>query len=160
MNKLLKCCLIIMFVGLFPFVADSQVDIGVNINFPTGERYYYLQDVEAYYDNQTSMYIYLSGDRWTRVKMLPSSYRNFNFNTTNKVIIRDYTGNSPFYYYKTHKVKFPKGHYKGKNNSYWSVKEYKNQRKQAVKSHNNNHKNSKKNNDKKSKHSNNGKKGK
>ena len=157
MEKKLRWFLIFMIMGIIPIIAVSQVEIGVNLNFPTGERYYYLQDVEAYYDNQTSMYIYLSGDRWTRVKHLPSSYRNFNLNTANKVIIRDYNGNSPFYYYKAHKVKFPKGHYKSKNNSYWSVKEYKNQRKQAGKSQNKNYKNSKNNSNKKS---NNGKKGK
>jgi len=154
MNKILKSCLIVLFIGLFPVVADSQVDIGVNINFPTGERYYYLQDVEAYYDNQTSMYIYMSGGKWKRVKHLPSSYKNFNFNTTNKVIIRDYNGSSPFYYYKTHKVKFPKGHYKGKDNSYWSAKEHKSPKNKAQKSNSKNHQNNK------GKKSNNGHKGK
>lgn len=141
MKKSVNLFLLILMIGLFPFISNSQVSFGVNINAPVAERYYYLQDIEGYYDNQTSMYIYMSGDRWVRVKTLPVMYRGFDFNTAHKVIIRDYTGNSPYYYYKVHRANFPKGKYLGKDKSYWSVKEYKSSGVKVNNSNNGNNKN-------------------
>ena len=125
MKKSVNLFLLILIIGLFPIISNSQVSVGVNINVPVVERYYYLQDIEGYYDTKTSMYIYNSGGRWVRVRTLPVIYRGFDFNTAHKVIIRDYSGNSPYYYYKVHRANFPKGKYLGKEKSYWSYKEYK-----------------------------------
>lgn len=103
------------------YFSNAQVNVNVNIGTPpawgpvgyTDVRYYYLPDLETYYDINTSNYIYISNGKWTRARTLPSAYRNYDLYNEYKVVLKDYRGNSPYDNYKTHKVKYGKG-YKGK----------------------------------------------
>lgn len=109
-------------IALF-FAGGMQAQISVNLNVgtppqwgPSGYsdvRYYYLPDVEAYYDVQTSNFIYYSGNTWVRHTYLPRKYRNYDLYNGYKVVMTDYRGNTPYTYYKEHKVKYAKG-YRGK----------------------------------------------
>lgn len=109
-------------IALF-FAGGMQAQISVNLNVgtpplwgPSGYsdvRYYYLPDVEAYYDVQSSKFIYYSGNTWVRRGHLPKQYRNYDLYNGYKVVMTDYRGNAPYTYYKQHKVKYTKG-YRGK----------------------------------------------
>ncbi len=111
---------IILGFGLI-FASESQGQISVNLNIgsqpqwgPSGYsdvRYYYLPDVDAYYDVQTSRFIYISGNTWVRRKSLPNQYRNYDLYNGYKVVMTDYRGNAPYTYYKQHKVKYAKGYH-------------------------------------------------
>lgn len=101
---------------------QAQVSVNVNIGSPpewgpsgyTEEvRYYYLPDIETYYDINTREYIYLNNGRWARTVTVPAPYRSYNFYNGYKVVMTDYRGAEPYTYYNTYKVKYPKG-YKGK----------------------------------------------
>lgn len=107
--------------GLTLFIAGSmQGQISVNVNFgtppqwgPVGyseARYYYLPDVEAYYDIQSSRFIYFSGNRWVHRTYLPSRYRNYDLYNGYKVVMTDYRGQQPYRYYKHHRSKYAKGY--------------------------------------------------
>lgn len=112
---------IILGIGLI-FASEMQAQISVNLNVgtpplwgPAGYsdvRYYYLPDVEAYYDVNTSRFIYFSGNTWVHRRYLPKQYRNYDLYNGYKVVMTDYRGNAPYTYYKQHKVKYAKG-YKG-----------------------------------------------
>ncbi|RXM47188.1 hypothetical protein [Flavobacterium sp. YO12] len=113
-----------LFIGaLFFTVSFSNAQVSVNLNIgtppawgPTGyadAHYYYLPDLEIYYDINASDYIYINSGRWLRSKRLPKKYRNYDLYNEYKVVLTDYRGNSPYDNYKTHKVKYGKG-YKGK----------------------------------------------
>jgi len=115
-----------MIVFLLSEVLTSQVSINVNIGTPA-PRYYYLDDIESYYDIQESQYIFLSGGRWIHARRLPASFGYYNMNTRHKVIIKDYRGNSPNIYYREHRIKYPKGTHKGAGKSYWSANDNKRQ---------------------------------
>jgi hypothetical protein len=106
---------------------QAQVSVNVNIGPPpvwgppvTVEEYYYLPDVESYYDIRTSQFIYLNNGTWIRAKSLPSRYRSYDLNRGNVIVLHDYHGPSPYVHYKTHKVKYVKkwhhdnGNHKGK----------------------------------------------
>lgn len=98
--------------------AQSQISVNVNIGTPPvwgprgydQVRYYYLPDVEAYYDVQSSMFIYISGHQWIHRTYLPVRYRNYDLYNGYKVVLNDYRGNSPYRYFKDHKVKYKKGY--------------------------------------------------
>ncbi|TPG45329.1 hypothetical protein [Flavobacterium pectinovorum] len=100
---------------------QAQVSVNVNIGTPpawgpagyTDVRYYYLPDLETYYDVSTSNYVYLNNGRWVRARSLPSVYRNYDLYNEYKVVLNDYRGDRPYDNFKTHKVKYGKG-YKGK----------------------------------------------
>jgi hypothetical protein len=110
---------IILGIGLI-FASETQAQISVNLNVgtpplwgPSGysnARYYYLPDVEAYYDIQRSNFIYISGNTWVRRSRLPKHYRNYDLYNGYKVVMTDYRGNTPYTYYKQHKVKYAKGY--------------------------------------------------
>ncbi len=106
--------------GLALFLAgnlQAQV-INVSVGIPpmwgpvgyTDVRYYYLPDVESYYDIQAGMFItYVDGD-WVHRSNLPSRYRNYDLYDGYKVVITDYRGNAPYVYFHDHKMKYAKGY--------------------------------------------------
>jgi len=110
-------------VGIILFASNaiqSQVSVNVNIGSPpawgpvgySNVDYYYLPDVEAYYDIRASQFIYFGGGRWVRASYLPGPYRNYDLYNGYKVVLTDYHGPRPYTYYKSHKAKYYKG-YKG-----------------------------------------------
>ena len=72
-------------------------------------EYYYIPDIESYYDVKTSQFIYLGDGKWVRQKQLPLRYRNYDLNNGYKVVLTDYHGRAPYTYFKNHKVKYYKG---------------------------------------------------
>ncbi|PKP10343.1 MAG: hypothetical protein CVU08_13735 [Bacteroidetes bacterium HGW-Bacteroidetes-3] len=104
---------------LFAGQIQAQISVNLNIGTPplwgpaeyTNVRYYYLPDVEAYYDVQSARFIYISGNTWVRRAYLPRQYRNYDLYNGYKVVMTDYRGNAPYTYYKEHKRKYAKGYH-------------------------------------------------
>jgi len=100
----------------------------------TTQRYYYIPDIETYYDIPSRQYISLRNGVWVRSSTLPPAYRNYDLHRGRKIAINDYNGNAPYTYYNVHRVKYvpasrvyakdkghkhkshghAKGHYQGK----------------------------------------------
>lgn len=76
----------------------------------THTRFYYLPDMEMYYDMQSSHFIYYNGSAWKSTDVLPVKYSNFDINIIEKVMLDDYSGNKPYLHFNTHKIKYPKGY--------------------------------------------------
>ncbi|MFZ4724201.1 MAG: hypothetical protein ACOYMD_02010 [Paludibacter sp.] len=110
--------LIIIAVFLFSGAAQAQLSINVHIGSPpqwgpagySDVRYYYLPDVEAYYDIHNSTFIYIEGRNWVHRKYLPSRYRNYDLYNGYKVVMSDYRGNTPYIQFKDYKSKYAKGY--------------------------------------------------
>ncbi|WP_367753721.1 hypothetical protein [Flavobacterium sp. WC2430] len=107
-------------VLLVTSATQAQVSVNVNIGTPPSwgpsgydqVDYYYLPDVQAYYDIRASQFIYFGSGKWVRSRYLPRQYRNYDLYNGYKVVLNDYHGRTPYTYYKQHKVKYYKG-YKG-----------------------------------------------
>lgn len=108
-------------IGIVLFLTNNlQAQVSVNINLgsppqwgPVGYndvRYYYLPDVEAYYDVQTAMFIYYVGGTWIHRTYLPTRYRNYDLYSGYKVVMSDYHGNTPYIHFKDYKMKYAKGY--------------------------------------------------
>jgi hypothetical protein len=119
--KVLK--LIVIGMALFlATTAKSQVAVSVNIGSPplwgpigyTEAHYYYLPDVEAYYDVPSSMFIYYDGGTWVHRAYLPARYRNYDLYGGYKVVMTDYHGNAPYTNFIEYKKKYAKG-YRGQS---------------------------------------------
>ena len=111
-------------LGIFLFVSSltqAQVSVNVNLGAPpawgpvgySNVQYYYLPDVQAYYDIPASQFIFIKNGKWSRSRYLPGNYRNYNLYNGYKVVLNDYHGSRPYSNYNSHKVKYYKG-YKGK----------------------------------------------
>ena len=109
------------------FTSNGQIIAQNNRNVPawgvpvTSERYYYLPDIETYYDIPSRQYVHLDNGNWVRSNSVPAAYRNYDFQRGRKVVINDYNGNAPYTYYNVHRVKYAPAkqhtvYYKGKQN--------------------------------------------
>ena len=120
---------------LFLFASNAtQAQASVNINLgnqpswgPSGYSnvdYYYIPDVQSYYDVRASQFIFLNNGNWIRSNRLPNQFRNFDLNRGHKVVLNDYRGTKPYSQFKFHKQKYYKGYgkpqkligYKGNHN--------------------------------------------
>jgi len=120
--------------------APAQISFHVTVGSPpewgpagySDVRYYYLPDVEAYYDVQTSMFIYFEGRSWVRRENLPHRYRNYDLYEGYKVVVTDYRGNYPQKDFRTHRRHYARGyrghaqrnigHRPGKGNNHYDGK--------------------------------------
>lgn len=99
--------------------ASIEAQINVHVSLPdwgpvvTTEEYYYLPEIDSYYDIRRSQFIYINNGYWIRSRNLPSRYRNYNLNTGQVVVINDYRGSKPYTHFRSHKLKYYK------NNSHW-----------------------------------------
>jgi hypothetical protein len=74
----------------------------------TNVRYYYLPKVEAYYDIDSSMFIYNGENGWVRRAFLPKQFKSYDLYTAYKVVITDYCGETPYDNFIEYKTKYPR----------------------------------------------------
>ena len=97
---------------------QAQISVNVNVGSPpmwgpvgySDVQYYYLPDVEAYYDVPTANFIYYEGGSWVHRNYLPRRYRNYDLYGGYKVVMTDYRGNAPYTHFKEYKHKYAKGY--------------------------------------------------
>ncbi len=73
----------------------AQVSLNVNIGSqpnwgPSGYNhvdYYYLPDIESYYNVSSREYVYQNNGKWITAKKLPSKYRNYDLYNGYKVVM-------------------------------------------------------------------------
>lgn len=103
-NSVMKSSLLVLGLlvgtGLYQ---SSYAQVNVNINIgnqpvwgPTGYdyvNYYYLPDLDIYYNVPQQQWIYFDGGRWLTTTVLPSRYNNYDLYRMHKVVIND---NQPY----------------------------------------------------------------
>ena len=110
--------IILATVLLLAGTSNAQVSFSLNIAAPpmwgpVGSpevRYYYLPDVESFYDVHSSMFIYFDGGSWIHRSYLPGRYKNYDLYGGYKVVMNDYHGNTPYSHYKEYKSKYARGY--------------------------------------------------
>ncbi|TDQ78026.1 hypothetical protein [Sphingobacterium yanglingense] len=105
----------LLFIGL-GFSQPSQAQVSVNINIgsqplwgPVGYdyvRYYYMPEIDVYYDVTSRKYTYYQGNKWVTKSKLPGRYKHFDVYRTYKVVLND---PSPWRYHNNHRRHY--GHY-------------------------------------------------
>ncbi|MFA7448073.1 MAG: hypothetical protein WCY77_06535 [Weeksellaceae bacterium] len=95
---------------------QSQAQIAVNVNLGTppawahgnviATQYYYLPEIDAYYDVPSERFIYIKNGKWVKSKKLPKKYSNYNLKKGRIIYLSDYKGNAPYKYHKKHKEKY------------------------------------------------------
>jgi hypothetical protein len=96
---------------------NAQVSVNINIGTPpvwapvnSTADFYYIPDIQSYYDVRATQFIYLHNGVWIRSGHLPQQYRSYDLNRGYKVVLNDYHGSRPYDNYKSHKVKYYKGY--------------------------------------------------
>ncbi|SER78028.1 hypothetical protein [Pedobacter rhizosphaerae] len=112
MKRLFLVATVVM-VSLLSLSTRAQVNVSVNIGSqplwgPTGYDhvdYYYLPDVESYYDVPKRQFVYLNGNDWVFANNLPSRYGNYDLYNGYKVVINS---PRPYLNFRNDKVKYAK----------------------------------------------------
>jgi hypothetical protein len=65
--------------------------------------YYYIPDLDAYYNVPGAQYIYREKKRWIIVKDMPVRYKDFNFYSAHKIVMNE---PKPYMNYKANKLKY------------------------------------------------------
>jgi hypothetical protein len=97
---------------------QAQISLHLNLGTPpqwgpvgySQARYYYLPDVEAYYDVQSSMFIYMSGGAWVHRAYLPERYRDYDLYGGYKVVMNGYRGNRPYENFNDYRTRYARGY--------------------------------------------------
>ena len=118
--KTLKLIAVAIILLVSTNTMKAQVSVNVNLGTPpswgpagySAVDYYYLPDVQSYYDIKAKQFIYLGNGQWVRSRNLPTQYRNYDLYNGYKVVLNDYHGSKPYSNFNNHKVKYFKG-YKG-----------------------------------------------
>ncbi|OGX89738.1 hypothetical protein [Hymenobacter coccineus] len=88
--------------------AHAQVNVNVNVGqpawgpaVPQGAQYYYIPEVDGYYDLQAQRYIVLRNGQWLPVAAL-SGYDPYQFHP----VVLDYRGRQPWTYVGAHRDRY------------------------------------------------------
>ena len=78
---------------------EAQVSVRLNMNLgsqpawgPSGYEYveyYYLPDIETYYNVSNRRFYYFEGGRWIGRSELPGRYRNYDFYNSYKIVVNE-----------------------------------------------------------------------
>jgi hypothetical protein len=117
-HKMKKILLAVVFGVASLSSINTQAQVSVNINIgsqpqwgPAGYDhvdYYYLPDIDTYYNVPNKQYIYLNNGNWVFNNSLPSRYRNYDLYNSYKVVINS---SKPYLSHKVHVKEYSK--YKG-----------------------------------------------
>lgn len=116
---------------------NAQVSVHFNIGVqplwgPVGYdyvEYYYIPDIDAYYDVDAQMYVYYVDGRWENHRELPPRYRNFDLYHAHKVVINE---RSPWIHHDRYRTRYARyrGHYdqpvirNSREERYWANPEH------------------------------------
>ncbi|MCX6150300.1 MAG: hypothetical protein NTX22_07250 [Ignavibacteriales bacterium] len=108
----------ILIVLAAPIKAQVSFSLGFNLGIqpawgPTGYdyvEYYYLPDIDIYYNVPTHRYYYNTKGRWISSSYLPSSYRNYDLYNSYKVVVNE---KRPWRNHETYREKYSS--YKGRH---------------------------------------------
>lgn len=89
-----------MVLGAFLFTAETKAQVSVGLNINIGRPswgvpgnyvgdYYYMPEIDTYYDIPHRQFIYLQGSNWVYASSLPYMYRNYDLNRGYKVVINE-----------------------------------------------------------------------
>lgn len=120
-NRIYMKKLMFLFIAVIGFTVAGQAQVNISINIgaqpawgPTGYDhvdYYYLPDIDCYYDVPNKVYVYPSGNSWIRAKQLPAKYHSVDLYNVHKVVING--DNRPYQHADKYRQEY--GGFRGKH---------------------------------------------
>jgi len=119
MKKLFFTAVILISCFYFKF-ADAQVHFSVGVNIgaqpdwgPVGydhADYYYMPDIDSYYDVSAHTYVYYNNNVWVHSRSLPPRYSNYDVYHGYKVVV-----NQPHPWYHHDAIRARYANYRGRH---------------------------------------------
>jgi hypothetical protein len=131
---------------MFTLQASAQFSVSVNLGsrpqyydrYENQVSYYYLPEIEAYYDVNSAVFIYNGPRGWVRTTYLPEYCRNYDVNRGYKVAV-NYTGRNPYVNFNYDRQKYYRNNDRNYREEYYQPRNRRND--YADVSHNNRNEN-------------------
>ena len=108
--KTLCVALISVFALALAPAAHAQVNVNVNVGrpawgpaVPQGTQFYYIPEIDGYYDLYAQQYIVYRNGQWVPVAVV-DGYDPYQFHP----VVLDYRGRQPWVYVGTHRARYPR----------------------------------------------------
>jgi hypothetical protein len=119
----LRTCYVILFLALNGCVTTSLVNQNVQYSNPPwapayypGVRYYYIPDIETYYDLSNQDFVYLDNGQWLFSRTLPSFYSGYDL-YNGYVIALDQDVFQPWMHHQFYVSNYPRFYYRSVYNN-------------------------------------------
>ncbi len=127
-NKIFLAAIVL--TTIYSYNANAQVSVQFNINAqpawgPGGydvAQYYYIPDIDAYYDVAARDYVYMDNGNWVTTSCLPERYSNFDLYNAHKVVINE---SRPWMHYDRDRNQY--NGYRGRHDQV-AIRDYRDQR--------------------------------
>lgn len=105
----------------------AQVSIGVDVHIPLWAphyehvrevQYYYLPDIEVYYDVWSDQYVYFDNGVWIYSRALPPMYADYDLNRGH-VVVLERGIHKPWVRHRSYVSYYPKHYFHGKSRNYY-----------------------------------------
>lgn len=131
---------------MFTLQASAQFSVSVNLGirpqyhnrYENQVSYYYLPEIEAYYDVNSAVFIYNGPRGWVRTTYLPEYCRNYDVNSGYKVAV-NYNGRNPYVNFNYDRQKYYRNNDRNYREEYYNPRSRRND--YATVSHNNRNEN-------------------
>lgn len=88
----------------YPLASNTELN---STELAGNVKYQYYPNLEAYFNTETSEYIFKVNGTWTVAKEIPSGYRGYSMFNGYRVDIKDYFEDKPYEKLSEHKKQFP-----------------------------------------------------
>jgi hypothetical protein len=105
------CAALLSVAGLVD-APNAQAQVNVNVNagppawgpaVPAGTQFYYIPEIDGYYDLYAQQYIVFRDGQWIPVQVI-SGYDPYSFHP----VVLDYRGRQPWMYVRDHRARYPR----------------------------------------------------
>lgn len=102
---------------LFAIKTSAQIAVSINLGsrpiyhppqryyFEDNVDYYFLPEIEAYFDNREGLFIYYCSNRWIRSSSLPQNCGNYDVNNRIRIAV-NCNNNRPYDDFYSHRRKY------------------------------------------------------
>ena len=109
-------------IAVLLMLSTVHGQLGIKLNFNVGSQpvwgptgydhveYYYLPDIEVYYNVPQHRFYYYEGGRWIGRSQLPARYHDYDFYNSYKVVVND---RAPFRHHEKYRDQYSS--YKGRH---------------------------------------------
>ena len=118
---------------MFTLQTNAQFSVSVNLGlrpqyhnrYENRVSYYYLPEIEAYYDVNSAVYIYNGPRGWVRTTYLPEYCRNYDVNRGYKVAV-NYNGREPYVNFNYDRQRYTRNNDRNYREEYYQSRNHRN----------------------------------
>lgn len=126
--KRISIFLFFALISLIPVISKAQISFSINIGNPPAwapreyaqhTRYYYIPEIDSYYDASRGGYYINEGPNWVFSAGLPDYYGSVDISSFHRYPVSGYNGDRPYVFYNRNRMNYVRTFHPGWGNHGW-----------------------------------------